>query len=552
LKKNHPLKEDILESSKLFCDYSSSDSDLIESVRKLLNKAENHRLKEEELFTIKSTVAGIEVFLKDYDFKRFDEICAKAKNKGYKESYVDLLLLKGFILSSFSMSGLNRVFRIREKEKIFALLKEIGVKENIYLDLITGKYLLLKEDEKQAALIFEKIKNKIDSADCAARVIVLAILSSIYEREPIKQLTVIQEGLNGNCFYWKFVIQFIDFLTQRGRYVKLVQEGSLFLQKLDENLEASNIGDKLSILDHMIKASFKLNDQDKLHDYIQLFKENLEKLPEDEHGLKKNYIFLQFTHEVLYQTLFEEELLLDLSEKNILNYSSNHYFNMLRSFLIVNPLISRLIQENEFDQAFTYINNVERGKGYSNSTDNLLTFISNFFLSLLIDKSLKWKKYNSKNYEGNQTEVALAYLEEGITNLGELDYSFKIASILQEIILKSRLGRLDEVKETVLDEIKLTEGYDHILALMVSLLYYSGKEELGKYQQTKEQLLQDLDKYKDLSSYTAWKKHLNDIFSFLDIKNKILTTKKVSFLDLEQIKSYTNFLQNQINKQMVR
>ena len=113
LKKNHPLRSCILETSNLFCNYSASDLDLIESVRNILDISKNHQLKKEELFTIKSMVDSIEVFLEDYDFKRFDEFCTKAQIKGYCESYLDLLLLKGFILCSFSMSGLNRDFKIQ-------------------------------------------------------------------------------------------------------------------------------------------------------------------------------------------------------------------------------------------------------------------------------------------------------------------------------------------------------------------------------------------------------------------------------------------------------
>ncbi len=551
LKKNHPLRTCILETSKLFCDYSASDSDFIESVRKILTASESQSLKEEELYTIKSAVDCIEVFLADYDFKRFDEICSKAKSVGYRESFIDLLLLKGLILSSLSMSGLNRNFRISEKEKIFSLLKEVDLQKNIYFDLIYGKYLFIKGNEQQASILYEDLKNRIAQDDCASQVIILNLLSCIYEREPSKQISIINEGMNGTCFYWNFVIQYIDFLTQRGKYVELLQEGSIFLQKLDENKVIELLHKKAHILNHMIKASYKLNEQAKMNHYTQLFREALDELPDDNHGLKRNFEFLKFTHEILYQAFYEEKLQIDLSDKKIQTFSKNHYVKMLQSFLIVNPLINRLIQDGEFDQASLFINNIEKGKGYSQSTDELITFMKYFSLSLLIDKSLKWKKYNSKNYEGNQTEVALAYLEEGTTYLGELDYSFKIASFLQEIILKSRLGRLNEVKETVLDDIQLTEGYDRILALMVSLLYYSGNEEIEKFHKTKQVLLFELDKYKELSSYSIWKENMNNLFSFLDVKDKVLSTRKTTFLDIEQIKSYTTFLQNQIHKQMV-
>ena len=49
-----------------------------------------------------------------------------------------------------------------------------------------------------------------------------------------KYLKIIEEGLDGNCFYWEFVIQHLYFMVQRGNYVDTVECAADYLEKLVE------------------------------------------------------------------------------------------------------------------------------------------------------------------------------------------------------------------------------------------------------------------------------------------------------------------------------
>ncbi len=534
--------------SHLFSVYTVTDEELISATQNWIALSEEISLNDEEIFTLKSINKSLKTFLIDDDISQFESTAQEAHLTGYHKSTIDILLFKGILVNSLAFSGTTRIFKIENTRAVVNKLEEIETKDNIYYELLKALLLFYEGQEKESIPIFQKLRTQLDMNDCSPLIVVYYLLIGMYHRNPSKQIVILEEGLKGNCFYWEFVVKYLVHFFHRGKYIKTQELALDYLEEMEKDLDDYMKGIKLSILDQLIKSAFRLNLKCDLQFYLSEYTQTLDSLPYDEYGNKYNYQLFNKTNEILFKIHFSEKKLTEEEIENFLKFGENSFFNMLMATVILNPIINSMVLEKEYDRAFYYIQQLDNGKGYSKSSDKLISFLESFYISALIDRTLRWQKYNILEYNGSQTEIALKYLKDSQILLDKGDESLKVSALLHEVNLRLRADSIDQLEESYILETLKREGYDYVLALMIALVYYISTYNKERYYEIKYELFTKLEEFSGYNFYEQFKLQVNSLCSYFEVNLSIEVESKRTVLDFDLIQDYTQFLQHEINK----
>ena len=345
------------------------------------------------------------------------------------------------------------------------------------------------------------------------------------------------------------MIQHLYYLVQRGNYVATKKHTERYLEQFNDILNDYEKGVKLDILVQLLNSLLKLNDKEELDYYLIEFKNILDKLPEDNFGYKITYK-IHHTSLFLRSDLLQKSNAESIKFEHLLDLPKQHYYSMLIATTIVSPLVNFYLSKREYERSYFYIKQLSKGKGGSESTDDLILFMENYYLSLIISESIDWKDYNVSNFDGTQTKVALDYLEQAKMFLGKLNKSYSIASLLHEVVLKSRLDMLYELDENRINEQLNAEGYDYILVLMVQLLYYVGLNKTRIYFEIKEKLYDTIKLYIDFPIYQRLLSQIDSICSYYEMSETWDLRLAKEHFDNMAIQNYVKFLQNELNSSL--
>jgi len=505
---------------------------------------------EEELFTI--------LTIKEYSDKEcqlrvLDEKIDEAERLGYTTSIIDLLYFKGISITSHfhTISSYEARFNSLLKVKETLILKMFWGTNKGYDYLIEGMLCYFNNQREKSVESLLQAETRLLKEDYYATEIVYRHLmfAYLYLKKYKNSLLVAEKRINDKINFNDWSDFHVDLLYHSGDFGNIIEITKKYYHMIPDTKDVGERWNKLFFLYYLLKMATLLND-DKL---VKEYRNSFDILAETFNTPPRYIVPLTafYSLQMLDCYINDDCTIVDIFDRiYFLEPERDSLFiKYFKTIELVPYLIDYYIDKSMFKETMIYIDMLPRGKGKGHEHNNELDFYYNYYISVIVSKTLDWQNYNISKYEGNQNQVAFRYLENIATYKDSLPIAMQLLYLIQKTKLEVLHGNIDSINIKEMKSYLYFQGFWKLQLIGMIVLYYSLINVEEEYKKFRTILINELSKYENYPIYQVWRDQLLRVLEDrekLDGISEIVSVKRKQHI--EEIIENLDFIQRETQK----